>query len=316
VTTSTLRAAAAPLSLLLALCTAAAATHGAPVTGAGAARNGGAPSTANVIIISIDGLRPDAIERFEARVLQRMLREGAYSLAARTVHPSITLPSHTSMLTGVSPEVHGITWNSDETRTRGVVEVPTVFELAHAAGFSTAAFFSKAKLRHLQKEGTLDHVQAPSGVDVLMATRTVEDATRYIRFRRPSLVFIHLAEPDVAGHSFGWMGRTYRMAVRRVDGGVGQILQAADVAYGAGNYTVLVTADHGGHGRGHGSEQEHDVLIPWIAWGARVEPGLITVPVRTMDTAATALWLLGVPAPAAWEGVPVMSAFEGVSVAG
>ncbi|CAN5752720.1 alkaline phosphatase family protein [soil metagenome] len=265
--------------------------------------------TNHVIVISIDGLRPDAIEPFEARTLQRLLREGAYTLDARTVYPSKTLPSHTSMLTGVPPTVHGVTWNTDQTGDHGSLEIPTVFELARTQGFRTAAFFSKAKLRHLEKPGTLDHSQAPQGLDTFMASRTVEDATRYMRFRRPNLTFVHIAEPDAAGHSFGWMTAPYRMAVRRADAAVSQILLTAEAVFGTGGYTVIVTADHGGHGRGHGTDHVDDLNIPWIAWGAGVARGRIDADVNTMDTAATVLWLLGVAAPPVFEGRTVASAY-------
>jgi predicted AlkP superfamily pyrophosphatase or phosphodiesterase len=265
--------------------------------------------TNHVIVVSIDGLRPDAIEQFPAHTLQRLLREGAWSLTAETVYPSKTLPSHTSMLTGVLPEVHGITWNSDRTDAHGVVQTPTVFELAKQRGFTTAAFFSKAKLRHLQKPGTLDHAQAPTGLEVYMASRTVEDATRYMRFRRPNLLFVHIAEPDAAGHSFGWMGSAYRAAVRRADAAVGQIMATADASYGRGKYTMIITADHGGSGRGHGTDHMDDMQIPWIAWGAGVEPGELAGRIRTMDTAATVLWLLGVAEPPALDGVAVAAAY-------
>jgi arylsulfatase A-like enzyme len=265
--------------------------------------------SSHVIVISIDGLRPDAIAGFEARTLQRMLREGAYSLEAQTIYPSKTLPSHTSMLTGLTPEQHGITWNTDQTSVHGVVEAATIFELAKASGFSTAAFFSKAKLRHLEKPGTLDHAQAPTGLHTVPATETVEAAVRYLQFRRPNLMFVHIAEPDVAGHTFGWMGGAYRAAVRRADAAVGQIIRAADAAYGRGGYTIIVTADHGGNGHGHGSDHVDDMEIPWIAWGAGVQPGELPAGIRTMDTAATALWLLGVAEPLALSGTPVAAAY-------
>jgi predicted AlkP superfamily pyrophosphatase or phosphodiesterase len=265
--------------------------------------------TDHVLVVSIDGLRPDIIEVYEARVLQRMLREGAYTLTARTVYPSKTLPSHTSMLTGLPPEVHGITWNNDQTSERGSVSNPTIFGLARDRGFTTAAFFSKAKLRHLQQPGTLDHTVAPRGLETFMASKTVEAATRYMRFRQPNLLFVHIAEPDAAGHSFGWLTGAYRAAVRRADAAVGQVLTAADAAYGRGNYTVIITADHGGEGRGHGTDHGNDMLIPWIAWGAGVQPGPLTTEVGTMDTAATVLWLLGIEAPAVFHGKPVTAAF-------
>ena len=66
----------------------------------------------NVVVVSIDGLRPDAIAAYRAPTLQRLMREGSYSLSARTIDPSTTLPSHTSMLTGQPPERHGVRWNN------------------------------------------------------------------------------------------------------------------------------------------------------------------------------------------------------------
>jgi hypothetical protein len=51
------------------------------------------------------------------------------------------------------------------------------------------------------------------------------------------------------------------------------------------------------------------MLIPWIAWGAGVQPGPLTTEVGTMDTAATVLWLLGIEAPAVFHGTPVTAAF-------
>jgi arylsulfatase A-like enzyme len=265
--------------------------------------------TDHVIIISIDGLRPDAIAAAGARTLQRLLREGARSLTAETVYPSRTLPSHVSMLTGLTPAQHGVTWNRDRTRELGRVGVPTIFDLARAQGFTTAAFFSKAKLRHLERPGSLDHSQAPVGLTVLPATELVEDATRWLRFRRPGLLFVHISEPDIAGHAFGWMGRTYLVAVRRADAAVRRLLEVADATLGRGGYTVIVTADHGGRGHGHGSDHPDDMRIPWIAWGAGVQPGELAGPIRTMDTAATALWLLGVAEPAVFSGVAVAAAY-------
>src|SRR5690606_10205295 len=95
------------------------------------------------------------------------------------------------------------------------------------------------------------------------------------------------------------------------DAAVGRVLDAADLAYGEGNYTVLVTADHGGHQRGHGSDAPEDRTIPWIAWGGGVKEGRsIKTEIRTTDTAATVLWLLGVAQPTNYSGVPVTEAFE------
>ncbi len=269
-----------------------------------------AAQATHVVLISIDGLRPDAIEAAGARNLQRMMREGAYTLKARTIVPSRTLPSHTSMLTGVPPSVHGITWNYERVGATGAVQVPTAFDVAQAAGKTTAGFFGKSKFRHLLRRGAPQFRMAPQGSDLWAAPRITQEVQDYLRHRRPDFVFVHLTDPDIAGHSVGWMSAPYRFAVRRADAAVARIAAAARRAYDD-DVVIIVTADHGGHGRDHGTEQDVDMNIPWIAWGRGVAPGEITAPVSTMDSAATALWLLGVARPDNWLGRPVETAFRG-----
>ena len=270
----------------------------------------------HVIVISIDGLRPDAIEKFGAKTLMRLMREGSYTLSARTIMPSKTLPSHTSMLTGLDADQHGITWNSDEVDQHGHVDVPTIFSLAKAQGLRTAAFFSKTKFHHLEVPNTIDHVRSPKGglLDSRwMADRTVSEVRKHLgdATQSPNVMFVHIGEPDFAGHLFGWMGRIYGGAVREADHAVSRILESADDRFGPGNYTVIVTADHGGHDRNHGSSDPRDTTIPWISWGKGVQPGAaLPAGIRTMDTAATALWLVGVTAPTSFVGHAVTSAFE------
>jgi predicted AlkP superfamily pyrophosphatase or phosphodiesterase len=268
--------------------------------------------TRNVILVSIDGLRPDAIDTFKAPTFQRLMREGSYSLLARTILPSSTLPSHTSMLSGEPPEQHHVTWNNVVTAEKDVVDFSTVFSVARAHGYRTAAFFSKAKFSPLQLPGSLDYSQAPGGWWGKWASaRTVSDVRTYLQKERPNLLFVHLSDADSAGHSSGWMSDAYGRAVLATDTAVSQIIEAADQTYGAGHYSLVVTADHGGHGRGHGTKDPLDVAIPWIAWGRGVNAGLISdVTINTFDTAPTVLWLLGVDKPAAWDGVPVTKAFR------
>jgi predicted AlkP superfamily pyrophosphatase or phosphodiesterase len=267
--------------------------------------------TRHVVLMSIDGLRPDAIGTFKAPTLQRLIREGSYTLGASTITPSKTLPSHTSMLTGEGPERHHVLWNNVATARADSVAVPTIFGVSRAHGYRTAAFFSKSKFHPLQQVGTLDYSQAPGGwFGRWSGDRTAADVEGHLRTATPNVLFVHLSDPDRAGHSFGWMSEPYGRAVEAADAAVARILTAADTAFGAGQYAVIVTADHGGHGRDHGSADPRDVTIPWIAWGQGVTPGeLRESQIRTMDTASTVVWLLGVPEPTDWMGAPVTAAF-------
>ena len=265
----------------------------------------------HVIVISIDGLRPDAIGKFNAETLQRLAREGSYSLNARTITPSLTLPSHTSMITGVEPRIHGITWNKNRVEADGLVTVPTIFSLARAQGLTTAAVFSKGKFEHLLLPGSVDYAVLPEGDRHWYAGRTATEVEKYLSEATPDLLFVHIGEPDYAGHTIGWMGFAYGWAVRRADGAVARVLAAADKAFGEGEYTVILTADHGGHERTHGTSADTDMTIPWIAWGKGVRSGEeLPHGVHTTDTAATVLWLLGLNEPSEYAGVPVQAAFE------
>lgn len=265
----------------------------------------------NVVLVSIDGLRPDAIQAFNAPTLSRLVREGSYTLAATTILPSKTLPSHTSMLTGEPPDRHGVLWNNAINDRPGTLEIPTVFSAARSRGYRTAAFFSKSKFSHLQVPGTLDYSQSPGGwFGRWSSDDTLDDVEEHLVKSTPNLLFVHLTDPDAAGHSYGWMSSQYGRAVHRADDAVSRLIQAADAAYGAGDYTLIVTADHGGNGKDHGTDHPFDVTIPWIAWGRGVSPGEITShTVRTMDTASTVLFLMGVETPRQWTGVPVRTAF-------
>src|SRR5262245_45537106 len=252
--------------------------------------------TRNVVVVSVDGLRPDAIGTFGATTLQRLMREGSYTLSASTITPSKTLPSHTSMLTGQPPERHGVLWNNVATADADFVDLPTVFGVARAHGYSTAACFSKANFRPLQLLGTLDVSQAPGGWFGRWASdRTLRDVTSYLATAQPNVLFVHLTDTDAAGHRAGWMTPDYGRAVLAVDAAIDRLVAVANRTYGEGNFSVIVTADHGGHGTNHGSSDPQDVHIPWIAWGQGVRPRALDQPgIRTMDTAATVLWLLGV----------------------
>jgi predicted AlkP superfamily pyrophosphatase or phosphodiesterase len=260
-------------------------------------------------------------------VLEKLVAGGAHTWVANTIFPSKTLPSHTSMLTGLGPDKHKILWN-DWVPTNGIVQVPTVFSEAKKAGHSTAMFVGKEKFRHLLLPDSVDkfdYNRAASGEVVKMATgeskvekegtvfaKTVaKDAAAYIREKKPELCFIHISDPDSAGHQYGWGSLEQKKSLAETDAALGVILKAIKKAGIAEHSVILISADHGGHKRTHGLNIPDDMNIPWIAWGEGVKKGfLISAPVTTYDTAATALWLLDVPLPTAFDGKPVTSAFE------
>lgn len=273
------------------------------------------PRTEHVFVISFDQANPAGISKAEMPLFKDMAATGAHTWEACTVVPSLTLPSHTSMLTGVGVQKHQILWN-DYLPERGIVKVPTVFSLAKEKGIVTAMFVAKEKFRHLVIPGSVDTFVCPG--DPKAASVAAEFA-RSVGSLKPGLCFIHFGDPDVAGHAFGMDSPEKMRAFAETDAALKVIRDAVKAAGIEDSSTFILTADHGGHDikdkngitRGtHGDATPDDVLIPWIAWGKGVKPKFrISAPVIQYDTAATALWLLGIEVPESFWGRPVKSAF-------
>ena len=175
-------------------------------------------------------------------------------------------------------------------------------------------FVGKEKFRHLLQPGTVDEFEfgtAEQKKSSAVVSRIVaKGAARFIRENKPNLCFIHFTDPDNTGHKYGWGSPQQIKAFSEVDAALAEIVKAIEAAGISQESVVIITADHGGHGKTHGGKTPADMQIPWVAWGKNVKRGLtITEPVMTCDTAATALWLLGVPVPKAFDGKPVICAF-------
>lgn len=287
-----------------------------------------APRAEHVFIISIDGGKPAVIAESEAPTLKKMAAEGAVTWEASTIFPSITLPSHTSMLTGVGPAKHMINWNN-YTPIKGFVRVPTVFSLLHDADPAAISgmFVGKVKFRHLwlKDSVTIFDFGGPQDRAPVAGTLEIEkdkkpsqsvakQAVAWLKDNKPRLAFIHFPDVDSAGHKSGWHSPEQKEALKVTDQALWQVWQGIKDAGLADSSVMLISADHGGHDKTHGLDIPDDMLIPWVAWGKGVKKGFtITDKVTTYDTAATALWLLDLPIPAEFDGKPVTSAFEPVA---
>ncbi len=262
----------------------------------------------HVVIISIDGLRPDALEQADTPILDGLRTQGAYSPAAQAVLPSVTLVNHASMLSGMSPAKHGIYWNSNDPDL-GKIKGPTLFSAAHEAGLSTAMVVGKPKLEHLVVPGSVDNYIYAGFTD----RQVVNEVIPLIQTNMPALLFIHLPDVDSAGHAVGWMSLAQLLAVSMTDSLIGEIVAALQEQDYLSQTLLIITADHGGSGRRHGSDSPEDMTVPWLAVGPGVPAGVVLPgEITTYDTAATALSALRVPIPSEWDGRPVPEIIEQV----
>jgi arylsulfatase A-like enzyme len=245
------------------------------------------PPPPKLAILSIDGLRADALMKAEAPEIRKLMARGVYTLRAKTILPAMTLPAHASMLTGVDPKAHKILWD-DYRPEKGTVTVPTVFAIAHEAGLRTVAVVGKEKLRTLAAAGTVDSfVVTPSGDDEVANQAIVEAGVGF------DILFVHFPDVDLTGHRLSWMSADYLAAIHTADAAVGRVVAALPR-----QTTVILTADHGGKDKSHGADIPEDLTIPWVIAGPRVPArGEIALNVKQVDTAATALSVFGLKLP-------------------
>lgn len=255
-----------------------------------------------VVLVSIDGLRPDVITP-SMKALHRLYLQGASPRVARTINKSATLPSHASMVSGVDPSEHGLDFNAYKPEHANISR-PTMFSVAHGAGLPTYMFVGKAKLKHL--------LNKPSDAQLKIAgihcKRLVREALPTLQKLNRGLLFMHFANPDSAGHRHGWMSDQYVSAARDASECLDDVMAAIEQSANASRTLLIVTSDHGGHNRSHGTRMEVDQRIPWYAWGASARRGRVQRDVHTTDTAATVLAALGLKLSDSAHGRPVTEA--------
>jgi hypothetical protein len=260
----------------------------------------------HIIIITIDGLRPDALDLAITPNLDKLRAKGAYSPQAQTISLSITLPSHTSMLTGITQKRHGIEWGIPYIGWPGI-NCPTVFSIARDAGYSTGMVFGKQKLHYMVLPNTVDKIFGADAHDPEIR----DEAIAMIEDGLPNLSFIHFPDTDRVGHAYGWMSENQLYAINYTDGLIGEITDALEREGYLDSTLMIISADHGGHGKGHGDDAPQDRTIPWLAVGPGVPQGVIlSSHINIYDTGATALHALKLAVPEDWDGRPVMEIFE------
>ena len=248
-----------------------------------------------VLLILADGMRPDALTHIPQ--VADMKKKAAWTMEGKTVFPSVTLPCHMSLFHSVEPIRHGTTTNTYAPQVR---PIDGLFEVLAARKKTAAMFYSWEQLRDVSRPGmlTFSHFCSCKHYNSLETNRMSTDAyLAYLAENEADFTFLYLAAPDEVGHKEGWMGEAYMEAVRDSWEQIERI-----VAQLPEDYTVIVTADHGGHDRTHGSELPEDMIIPLFVMGPDFTPGQQLENVSILDIAPTVAKLLGVEPGEEWEG--------------
>ena len=250
-----------------------------------------------VVLVLIDGLRPDGMMACSHPEVKYLMEKGRYTLGGRTVMPSVTLPCHMSLIHSVDPDRHGVTTN---TYTPMVRPVTGLFEQLAAFNRRSIFLYGWGELKDLYKPGSLADARFVSGRfhgwDAASDTLT-DMAEEYLRSDASDFMFLYLGETDEVGHKYGWMSEEYIKAVYHAFESVERVRNAMPEGS-----ILMVTADHGGHDRIHGTELPEDMTIPFIAYGPGYEGGEIFESFDIKDIAPTIAKHLDVPSDCDWEG--------------
>jgi len=235
---------------------------------------------APVVMISVDGMKPEYVTQADTYhlripVLRSFIAKGAYATGVVGVIPTVTYPSHTTLVTGVWPSEHGVlnntifdplqqhpnTWYWDFAD----IKVPTLYTAADAAGLTTAnvgwPVTVGAPIDYNIAEGTQsEHTDKPSGSpyhpenildqigihpardidqDVTKTQETVAILTRF----HPSLTLVHLTDLDHQEHEHSPFSPEANATLETIDGQIGQIRDAALAV--DPRTRIVVVSDHG-----------------------------------------------------------------------
>jgi predicted AlkP superfamily pyrophosphatase or phosphodiesterase len=264
-----------------------------------------------VLLISVDGMKPEAVTDAQSHGLKvpnlrAFMTEGAYASGVRGVLPTLTYPSHTTLLTGASPAKHGIvdntTFDPKLRNQRGWywyaedIKVPTLWDAAAAAKLKTANIYWPVSVgakitynlpqiwrtgmdddlklqRALSTPGLEQDLSAelgryPGGMEETVAEDEIRArfAIRLLEKKHPGFFTVYLTGLDTEEHASGPFSPKSNQTLERLDAVVGSLRAAAEKA-APGRATVCVVSDHGF------AAVEHDVNL----YAAFLEAGLFSV---------------------------------------
>lgn len=255
-----------------------------------------------VFLALIDGMRPDALETIDHPFYRELLATSAYSLEMRSVMPSVTLPCHMSLFHSVAADRHGILTNTYVPQVR---PINGICEVLKNCGKRSGFFYSWEPLRDLARPLSLARADYISGKDYTFAVADKRITQRVLNMIAeddlPDFTFFYQCWADEAGHKYGWMSPEYLQSVNDCLDNLEKVVKALPE-----DVKLIVTADHGGHDRSHGTEAPEDMTIPiFIRYGG-ITPKKMEKTLSIIDIAPTVTGFLGVPADCDWDGSAIL----------
>jgi len=234
----------------------------------------GQSEDARVLIIGIDGTRPDCLEAAETPALDALIADGIYSPDALNNDITYSGPGWSAMICGVWSDAHGVTSNNFVgSNFDGFPSFMQRLELENPE-LNTHSFCHWAPINdYILGEVVDEAINSPTDAAVRDA------AVSLLEGGDPHAVFLHFDDVDINGHGYGFSAAVpqYIGAIETTDGFVAEVMQALTNRpnYAAENWLVLVSTDHGGIGYNHGGTSIEEETMFFLASGPSVEPAVL-----------------------------------------
>lgn len=270
------------------------------------------PVAGRIVVVSVDGLRADAVSPTTTPTLSALAAGGASAPEARSLDPTLSVPANLSLLAGEGPASHRL-FSEDLDFTPEMNRLDPLFRVGLRRGRGTSAVLSR--LGHLARFDEILECRLAFGFDPLLtvpggAAEVIDATLPLLANDGPEMIFVHLPDVDLAGHAHGWSSPEYIAAVTDTDAEIARLVAALPA-----DALLLLTSAHGGGGAlgdsQHGSTTDADTHVPLILSGAGVVPGTLLSPTDLLDIAPTLAWGLGWAPPTRWNGAVLLDAFGG-----
>lgn len=249
------------------------------------AKFNGKQKAKHLIVISLDAMgQTDMPTASELPNFKMMLQNGTHTYKLSSIYPTLTYPVHTTMVTGVYPDKHGVTHNHqlqpgvpDSEQTwywyRREVKAKTIYDLANSKGMITSGMlwpvtgkaaidYNFPELAAIKNENQTVKILTNGTLPFLLSQELrlgkqrkstdqpdLDDyvticASDVIKAKKPNLLLIHFTDLDTMKHKYGTKSRQAADAIKRLDTRLGKIVQATKDAGIYQDTVFMVLGDH------------------------------------------------------------------------
>lgn len=251
-----------------------------------------------VILILVSGMRPDSLNACNNSFVDKFLSDSVSILDAKTVVPSYTFPSIVSLFHSIPPQRNGIVRNEHVPNVRPVVGL---IEQLEKHSKKSASFYNWDMLRNINLPNMQAHTCLISHDHYENTDHDLTiEAIQFIKERTPDFVFLYLGETDKVACEHGYMSKEYLDKVNAAWSNIEKLYNEF-----VGDYSILVTSDHGGHEKTNGTDMPEDTTIP-IVINSPFRKSKKVDKVDIMDIPPTIARLMGIEKVKAWEGTSIV----------